>query len=67
MKPVRWLSMLIFLVFVLAAFMKNKENFLQYAHLVLALVVIHNLLAFVLGYAVGKLRVERTSITFLIH
>lgn len=55
MKPVRWLSMVIFLVFVVAAFLKNKENFLQYAHLVLALVVVHNLLAFVLGYAVGKL------------
>jgi BASS family bile acid:Na+ symporter len=55
MKPVRWLSMLIFLVFVLAAFMKNKENFMQHAHLVLALVVVHNLLAFILGYAVGRI------------
>lgn len=55
MKPIRWLSMGIFIVFVVAAFAKNKDNFLEYAHLVLALVVVHNLLAFLLGYSFGKI------------
>ena len=54
-KPVRWVSMLIFLAFVTVAFLKNKDNFLAYAHLVLALVIVHNFLALGLGYAVGKL------------
>lgn len=54
MKPVRWISMFIFLVFVAAAFLKNKDNFIAYAHLVLALVVVHNFLALGLGYLVGR-------------
>lgn len=55
LKPVRWLSMVIFIAFVVVAFLKNKDNFLAYAHLVFALVVVHNLLAFALGYIFGKL------------
>lgn len=55
MKPISWLSMLIFIVFIVMAFLKNQENFIKYADLVFALVVVHNLLAFVLGYTVGKL------------
>lgn len=54
MKPVRWISMFIFLVFVTAAFLKNKDNFIAYAHLVLALVIVHNFLALGLGYLVGR-------------
>ena len=54
MKPIRWLSMVIFIAFVVVAFLKNKDNFLAHAHLVVALVVVHNLLALGLGYLVGK-------------
>lgn len=54
MKPVRWLSMGIFIVFVLMAFLKNKDNFIKYADLVVALVIVHNLSALVLGYLVGR-------------
>ncbi|MGB1318804.1 MAG: bile acid:sodium symporter family protein, partial [Flavobacteriales bacterium] len=54
-KPIKWLSMLIFLVFVFVAFNKNRDNFLQHAHLVAALVVAHNAAAFVTGYLTGKL------------
>lgn len=62
MKPISWISMLIFIVFVVMAFLKNQENFIKYAHLVFALVIVHNLLAFVLGYAVGKLgRLEESA------
>ena len=55
MKPIKWTSMLIFIVFVLVAFLKNKDNFLKYADLVVALVIVHNALALLLGYTVGKL------------
>ncbi|MFM1875614.1 MAG: hypothetical protein RL266_1351 [Bacteroidota bacterium] len=54
MKPIRWVSMLIFLAFILVAFLNNKDNFIAYSELALVLVVLHNLLAFVIGYAVGK-------------
>ena len=53
-KPIKWISMLIFVAFVAVAFLKNQESFLKYAHLVFGLVVVHNLSAFVLGYFVGR-------------
>lgn len=55
MKPVRWASMLIFIIFIVAAFLNNRENFIAYAELALGLVVIHNLLALILGYSVGRI------------
>lgn len=55
MKPVRWASMLIFIIFIVAAFLNNRENFIAYAELALGLVVIHNLLALLVGYSVGRL------------
>ena len=55
MKPVRWISMLIFLVFVIAAFLNNKDNFIEYAELVMALVIVHNFLALAAGYTVGRI------------
>ncbi len=54
MKPIKWTSMAIFIAFVVVAFLKNKDNFLQHAHLVVALVIVHNALALLLGYSVGK-------------
>ena len=54
MKPIKWISMLIFIVFVTIAFLKNMDNFIMYAGLVFGLVVIHNLASFLLGYLVGK-------------
>lgn len=54
MKPIRWVSMLIFLTFVSVAFLNNKDNFLAHAHMVVALVVVHNALALLLGYLLGK-------------
>lgn len=55
LKPIRWASMLIFLAFIVVAFLKNKDNFITYAELALALVVVHNLVALASGYLVGKL------------
>ncbi|MCB9187376.1 MAG: bile acid:sodium symporter family protein [Flavobacteriales bacterium] len=54
LKPVRWASMLIFMAFIVVAFLKNKDNFITYAELALALVIVHNLIALVSGYLVGK-------------
>lgn len=54
-KPIKWLSMLIFLVFVFMAFLNNKDNFIEYAHLVVVLVILHNSIAFAIGYMVGRL------------
>lgn len=55
MKPIRWASMLIFIIFIVAAFLNNRVNFITYAELALGLVVIHNLLALLVGYSVGRL------------
>ena len=54
MKPIKWISMLIFVAFVAMAFIKNMDNFIKYAQLVFGLVVIHNLASFLLGYLVGR-------------
>ncbi len=54
-KPIRWFSMVFFVGFVALAFIKNQDNFLKYAHLVALLVFIHNAIALLLGYSVGKL------------
>lgn len=52
--PIRWTSMIIFILFILAAFLNNRDNFIKYAHLIVLLVIVHNLSALTLGYLVGK-------------
>ncbi|MFV0391213.1 MAG: bile acid:sodium symporter family protein [Paludibacteraceae bacterium] len=49
-KPIRWLSMLVLLGFIVGALMSNFDHFIKYIHLVFFLVLIHNLLAFATGY-----------------
>ena len=62
-KPFRWLSMLLFFIFVAVAFSANGDLFLQYAQFFVGLVVLHNAIALLLGYmssrAVG-LNTEQT-------
>lgn len=53
-KPIQWMSMVIFIGFVIVAFVKNQENFMKYAHLVALLVLVHNTMALVLGYTLGR-------------
>ena len=53
-KPLRWVSMFIFLSFVFFAFYKNKDSFINHAYLVFALVVVHNATAFLTGYLTGR-------------
>lgn len=54
-KPMKYLSIALFGGFVAAAFYKNFDFFLEYVHLVLLLVFLHNLIALTTGYSLGKL------------
>ena len=54
-KPLRLISLLIFLAFVAIAFLNNVELFLARFHTFFWLVVGHNLLALGLGYAMARL------------
>lgn len=54
-KPMSILSMLIFLAFVLIAFSKNWEHFLEHIGQVFFLVMIHNAVALATGYGLAKL------------
>lgn len=53
-KPLRYLSLLIFLGFVAIAFMNNVDLFLEKFHTFFWLVVGHNLLALALGYGMAR-------------
>jgi len=54
-KPIQYLSILIFLGIVIMAFVKNWDNFTNYIHLVFILVLLHNLLALTCGFSLAKL------------
>lgn len=53
-KPMSILSMLIFLAFVVLAFTKNWEHFLEHIGRVFFLVMIHNAIALATGYGIAK-------------
>ncbi len=54
-KPIQRLSLVIFLAFIVFAFLGNWKNFLDVIHLIFFLVLIHNLIAFITGYSIGQL------------
>jgi len=54
-RPFRWLSMLLFLVFVAVAFSANGDLFMQYAQFFVGLVILHNAMALLLGYLSSRL------------
>ncbi|SMG25156.1 bile acid:Na+ symporter, BASS family [Marivirga sericea] len=54
-KPVNILSIVIFAAFVVIAFMKNADYFIEYIHLIFVVVLFHNGLAFLSGYWMAKL------------
>ncbi|MEM7278198.1 MAG: bile acid:sodium symporter family protein [Pseudomonadota bacterium] len=51
----RWFSMAVFLLFVLGALLANLENFRLYIGLVASLVLVHNAVAFLSGFALARL------------
>lgn len=53
-KPFRWLSLLLFFAFVIIAFSANGQLFLDYAQYFFGLVVLHNALALLTGYACAR-------------
>lgn len=53
-RPVKVLSMLIFLSFVVFAILGNLDNIYQYLHIVFYIVLIHNSLALLMGYLFAK-------------
>lgn len=66
-KPMRVVTLLVFLLFVVIAFANNFDNFLRFAGQILVLVAVHNILALMLGYAAARLmklpRDERRAVT----
>lgn len=54
----RWLkpaSILLFIGFVIVAFVQNTDAFINYIHLIFFIVLVHNALAFTTGYWVAKI------------
>ncbi|MDR1682909.1 MAG: bile acid:sodium symporter family protein [Candidatus Symbiothrix sp.] len=53
-KPMSYLSIIVFIAFVIMALKNNFDYFLKYIHLIFLLVLVHNALAFLTGYLTGK-------------
>ena len=53
-KVLKPLSMLVFIALIFIAFSQNLDIFLDYIHLVLFLVIFHNIFAFIIGYYTAK-------------
>ena len=54
-KPVRHISFLILVVFMIVAFSKNVDVFKAYYKYIIVLVLLHNGISFLVGYLTGKL------------
>ncbi len=54
-KPVRTVSMIIFIGIIAGALISNIQNIMNHLHLVLMLVIVHNVGAYILGYYFGKI------------
>lgn len=54
-RPMQWLSMGIFVAFIILALAANWANFLKFAGAIIGLVVLHNALAFLGGYLTATL------------
>lgn len=50
-KSVRWISLFVLIGFIVGTLVANFSHFLNYIHLVFLIVLIHNALAFLLGYS----------------
>jgi BASS family bile acid:Na+ symporter len=53
-KVLKPLSMLVFVALIFIAFSQNLDIFMNYIHLVLFLVIFHNIFAFIIGYYTAK-------------
>jgi bile acid:Na+ symporter, BASS family len=66
-KPIKKLSMVIFLVFIVMALLGNIDFFMSYIHLIMFIVLGHNALALLTGFIIGTLgkttSADRRSLT----
>lgn len=66
-EPIKKVSMVIFILFVIGALMGNFEFFKSYIHLIMFIVLAHNGLALLTGFSIGTLgkvaRADRRSLT----
>ena len=54
-NPIKFLSFLILIAFIVFAFLSNLDKFIEYWHYIVGLVFAHNLLALGSGYGISKL------------
>ena len=54
-KPIKYISFVILMGIIVLAFASNYELFLEYYHLIIALVLIHNALALAIGYYFSRI------------
>ncbi len=59
-KPVRWASFFVLIGFIVGALAANIDHFMRYIHLVFFIVLVHNGLAFAVGYWFPKIFKENT-------
>ncbi len=66
-KPIKIISILIFLSYIIGALSLNLKYFLLHIHLIFVIVLIHNLLAFTIGYSMANIfrlpKKDRRTIT----
>jgi BASS family bile acid:Na+ symporter len=54
-KAISYISIVVFIAFIVIALKNNFDHFLKYIHLIFLIVLIHNAVAFMLGFTTGKL------------
>jgi BASS family bile acid:Na+ symporter len=66
-KPIKQISILIFIAFVIVLLSANFNHFISFIHLIFLIVLIHNALALLTGFSVGSImrlpRIDRRTIT----
>ncbi len=49
-KPIKTLSIIIFAAFIIGSLLGNYENIINHLHYVFLIVIVHNIMAFIIGY-----------------
>jgi BASS family bile acid:Na+ symporter len=66
-KPIKQISILIFIAFVIILLSANFNHFIKFIHLIFLIVLVHNALALLTGFSVGSImklpRIDRRTIT----
>ncbi|MFW6246050.1 MAG: bile acid:sodium symporter family protein [Tangfeifania sp.] len=66
-KPIKQISILIFIAFVIILLSANFNHFIRFIHLIFLIVLVHNALALLTGFSVGSIarlsRIDRRTIT----